>query len=70
VEIHEPRIKKIRELAKDFDFTKSGWVCELASKLDMPAQKLRGWMKKWVPDLLENAHSRKNSCKVLEKSVD
>lgn len=43
----------------DIDFKKHGWTVKVAELLSMPSQKVRKWMMKWSPDLLEGSHQRK-----------
>lgn len=63
---HEKRVEIIRDAAKDIDFTKFGWVTEVSRHIYMPAQKVRRWMKKFTPDLLEGAFERDKSHLALE----
>ena len=46
-------------LGNDIDFKKHGWTVKVAELLSMPSQKVRKWMMKWSPDLLEGSHQRK-----------
>lgn len=56
---HEKRVEILREAAKHIDFDKFGWVTEVSRHIYMPAQKVRRWMAKFTPDLLENAFERR-----------
>lgn len=42
----------------DLDFKKWGWTVRVAEFLSMPSQKVRKWMQKWTPELLEGAYER------------
>jgi hypothetical protein len=51
------RANKLRDSV--VDYSKYGWTVEVSKIIEMPSQKVRMWMKKWTPELLESAHSRK-----------
>ena len=51
------RVQYLRQA--DIDFSKWGWTVKVAELLSMPSQKVRRWMTKWTPDLLENSFKRK-----------
>lgn len=40
-------------LETDIDFSKRGWVSRVADLLEMPHQKVSGWMSKNLPDVYE-----------------
>jgi hypothetical protein len=42
----------------NIDFKKHGWTVLVADLLSMPSQKVRKWMMKWAPEMLEEAHLR------------
>lgn len=52
-------IIKRRQLAKTIDRTKNGWVVKVGNLWQFSSQHVRAYMQKYMPDLLENAHSRR-----------
>jgi hypothetical protein len=42
----------------NIDFKKHGWTVLVADLLSMPSQKVRKWIMKWAPEMLEEAHLR------------
>jgi len=55
---HKERVEHFEKVYKDIDFQKFGWVTEVAREINMPAQKVRKWMKKFFPNLLVGAFTR------------
>lgn len=51
-------IIKRRQLAKTIDRTKNGWVVKVGNLWQYSSQRVRSYMKTYMPDLLENTHSR------------
>ena len=47
-------------LNSDIDFTKFGWVSEVAKILDRPPQKVNIWMKRIMPEFYMACYKRKN----------
>lgn len=43
----------------NIDFSKFGWVGKVAIVINKHSQKVNGWMKKYMPDIYENAFKRK-----------
>lgn len=43
----------------NIDFKKHGWTVLVANLLSMPSQKVRKWIMKWAPEMLEEAHMRR-----------
>lgn len=50
-------VLKVRN--SNIDFSKFGWVGKVAQILNKKPQKINMWMKKYVPDIYENAFKRK-----------
>lgn len=52
-------------LASDIDFSKNGWVGKVADLIDQKPQKIKGWMKKVMPDFYEkNCNKRKTPIRI------
>lgn len=50
-ERNDPLVEKV--LSSGIDFSKMGWVKEVAMLLGKREQKINGWMKKYMPDFYE-----------------
>jgi Zn finger protein HypA/HybF involved in hydrogenase expression len=46
-------------LTSDIDFSKKGWCNNVADKLEITPQKVRGWMRRHLPEIEENSYRRK-----------
>jgi len=58
-EIDDTQKLRLEALKKsNIDFKKHGWTVLVADLLSMPSQKVRKWMMKWAPEMLEEAHIR------------
>jgi len=42
----------------NIDYKMYGWTVLVSDLLSMPSQKVRKWMMKWAPEMLEDAHLR------------
>ena len=51
------RMRQIQEA--NIDFSKFGWVQKVADTTQMHPQKVNVWMKRYFPDILQNAFSRR-----------
>jgi hypothetical protein len=51
ITMHENRIKLIQE--SSIDFSKHGWVTEVALVFNISPQKINGWMKQYMPKFYE-----------------
>jgi very-short-patch-repair endonuclease len=52
INIHEPRIKKIKENKEKLRIPERGWVGRVAELLEMKPQKVNSWMKRFCPELM------------------
>lgn len=64
IERQEEKTKKNQEkvdmiLASSIDFKKFGWIQQVSKIVGISPQKTRAWMKKNLPNILENSFTRK-----------
>lgn len=55
-------INKRIEIVKtcDIDFTKLGWVCQLAKLFEISPQKTGRWLSKYMPEFYQSCYKRNN----------
>lgn len=53
---------KIIVLNSNIDFSKFGWVAEVATLLNIKSQKVNMWMKRYLPDFYETACFKRQAC--------
>jgi len=61
LEMNKPLIELVK--TSNIDFTKNGWISKVAILIDKPPQKIRRWMEKYMPDLLQKCKKRKSPSK-------
>lgn len=52
INIHKQRIENI--INSDIDFSKYGWVKKVSELIEIPIQKVNGWMKKYMREFYDN----------------
>lgn len=57
VDINKIKVEKLKE--SNIDNTKFGWINKVAKIIDITPQRVRYWLSKNYPDLLENSFEKK-----------